>query len=423
MDSGEISQLVVLVCLLGLSAFFSSAETALVTISRLRIRTLVEEGVKNADKLQKIADNSGKMLSAILIGNNIVNLSASALTTLLAQKWFNNYAVSVATGVLTVFILIFGEITPKTLATVNAEKMALMYAPIVLALMTVLTPVIFVINKLAGLVIRLFGADPNKKATLITETELRTMVDVSHEEGILETEERKLIKNVFDLGDATAKDIMVPRIDMTAVDVEDSYEELTEVFRRDHYTRFPVYEGETDNIIGILNMKDLLLYDKEKEFHIRDFLRDPLFTYESKHLDDLMAEMKKTGINTSIVLDEYGAAAGLVTLEDILEEIVGDIRDEYDYDEEDQIHSVTQTEYIVSGQTRIADINDELELNLSSDEYESLAGIIMEKLDRIPAPGDEVEFDDCILKVLAVERKRVDKIKITKKHQEMGEKA
>ncbi|MCD8119893.1 MAG: hemolysin family protein [Lachnospiraceae bacterium] len=418
MDTSDIVQLCVLVILLALSSFFSSAETALTTVGKVRVRTLVDEGVKNAATLEKVCANSDKMLSAILIGNNIVNLTASALTTMLAQKLFNSYAVSVATGILTILILIFGEITPKRLATAHAEKVSLAYAPIIYALMWLMTPFIYIINAMANGAMRLMGWRPDQQKKTLTESDLRTIVDVSHEEGIIETEEKKLIKNVFDLGDAQAKDIMIPRIDMTVLDVESAYEEILEVFERDKYTRFPVYEDQPDNIIGILNVKDLLLYDKTTEFSARDFLREPNFTYEYKHLDDLLLEMKQGMFSCCIVLDEYGIPAGLITLEDILEEIVGDIRDEYDSDEEDIISPVNPNEYIVSGQARIDDINDELNLNLVSEEYESLAGIVMEVLDKLPEVGDRVELKNCSLEVLALDKKRVDKILIRKNEDE-----
>lgn len=418
MDTSDIVQLCILICLLALSSFFSSAETALTTVGKVRVRTLVDEGAKNAATLEKICAKSDKMLSAILIGNNIVNLTASALTTLLAQDLFNNYAVSVATGILTILILIFGEIAPKRLATAHAERMSLAYAPVIYAWMCLMTPFIYVINAMANGVMLLMGWRPDQKQKTLTENDLRTIVDVSHEEGIIESEEKKLINNVFDLGDAQAKDIMIPRIDMTLLDVNATFEETLEVFERDKYTRFPVYEDQPDNIIGILNVKDLLLYDRQTEFHIRDYLRDPNFTYEYKHLDDLLREMKQGAYSCCIVLDEYGVPAGLITLEDILEEIVGDIRDEYDSDEEDIISPVNQNEYIVSGQARIDDINEELNLNLASEEYESLAGIMMEVLDKLPAVGDRVEIENCSFEVLALEKKRVDKIRIVKKDED-----
>ena len=258
MGSDDIGQLFVLLFLLLLSAFFSSAETAFTTVNRIRMRTLMEEGNKKAKKVLKITDNSGKMLGAILIGNNIVNLSASSIATALALRLFGSMGAGIATGVLTLLILIFGEISPKTLATIHADSIALFYADLIYLLMKVLTPLIFITNSLAILFLRILGIKPQNKESQMTEEEFRTIVDVGHENGIIETEERKMINNVFDFGDAQVKDIMVPRIDMTVVDIHTSYHELIHIFRQDKFTRIPVYEDSTDNVVGILNIKELL---------------------------------------------------------------------------------------------------------------------------------------------------------------------
>ena len=344
MESSDAIQLLIILVLVALSAFFSSSETALTTVNKIRIRTLADAGDSRAAMVLKVTGNPGKMLSAILIGNNIVNMYASSLTTLLSSKLFGNEMVGAATGVITFLILIFGEITPKTSATLSSEKMSLRCAGVIFVLMVLFTPFIFVINKLSLLVLKLVGVDPNKKAESITEDELRTIVEVSHEEGVIETEEKKMINNVFDFGDSVAKDVMVPRIDMAFVDVNASYEEVIEIFRQEKYTRFPVYEETTDNVIGILNVKDILLAGEREQFSVRDYLRAPYYTYEFKKVSELMVEMKKANVNIIIVLDEYGATAGLITLEDMLEEIVGDIRDEYDEDEENELVEIAANE-------------------------------------------------------------------------------
>ena len=330
MDSGDTFQLLILIVLLMLSAFFSSSETALTTVNKIRLRSLADSGNKRAALVLDVTENhTSKMLSAILIGNNIVNLSASSLATTLAYA-FGGYMVSIATAVLTVAILVFGEITPKNYATLNAEKIALRYIRIIKFFMTVMTPVIFIINLFSRGIMLLLRVDPNSGKQGMTEDELRTIVDVSHENGVIESGEKELIYNVFDLGDAKAKDIMVPRVHVTFANVENTYEELIDIFREDKFTRLPVYEETQDNIVGIINMKDLLLYDRNAPFNIRDIMREPHFTYEYKSISDLLVEMRASTFNIAIVLDEYGEMAGLITLEDILEEIVGEIHDEYD---------------------------------------------------------------------------------------------
>ena len=410
MDSSDYIQLLILILLIGLSAFFSSAETALTTVNKIRIRNLAEAGDKSAVTLTKVLEDQGKMLSAILVGNNVVNLTASSMSTTLALNIWSNKAVGVATGVLTLVILVFGEISPKTISTLYSEKISLKYAKFIYLFMTVMTPVIYAVNVLSSGFLRLVHVDPNRKQEAITEDELRTIVEVSHEEGVIESEEKKIINNVFDFGDSVAKDIMVPRIDMAMVEVDATYDELIDIFREEKYTRMPVYEETTDNVIGIINMKDVLLIDRNEEFHIRDLLREPLYTYEYKNTAELMVEMRQTSNNMIIVLDEYGATAGMITLEDLLEEIVGEIRDEYDEDEEQELVKVGPGEYVVEGSMKLDDLNDQLELELESEDYDSIGGLIIGQLDRLPEEGESVVCDGIRLVVDRLDKNRIDRV-------------
>ena len=412
MDSGDSIQLLILLFLLALSGFFSSSETALTTVNKIRMRTLADAGDGRALFVLKVIGNPSKMLSAILIGNNIVNLYASSLSTMLATKLWGNEAVGLATGVLTLLILVFGEITPKTLSTISAETIALRFARIIYMLMVVLTPVIAVVNQLSFMVLRLLRVDPNKKAEGITEDELRTIVAVSHEEGVIESEEKKMINNVFDFGDSVAKDIMVPRIDMSFVDVNAAYPELMDQFREEKYTRFPVFEETTDNVIGVINIKDIFLGGDVEDFSVRKFLRQPLYTYEFKKVSELMMEMRKTDVNIVIVLDEYGATAGLITLEDMLEEIVGEIRDEYDGDEEELVRELGECEYVVEGSMKLDDLHDRLGLSLESEDYDSIGGLVIGYLDHLPEEGEDVTIGNVRLVVEHVEKNRIDKIHV-----------
>ena len=410
MDSGQALQIFIVLGLLALSAFFSSSETAMMAVNKIRIRNLADAGLSSAQTLMKVLDNQPKMLSAILIGNNIVNISASSLSTIVVTRAFGDMYVGVGTGILTLLVLIFGEITPKTSATLYSETMALRFAKPIYMIMQVLTPVIFIVDKLSQGVLRLLHVDPNKKQDAITEDELRTIVEVSHEEGVIESDEKKMIYNVFDFGDSVAKDIMVPRIDMTFIDVNATFSEVIEVFREVKYTRYPVYEETTDNVIGIINIKDLLLTENQKKFCIRDYLREPLYTYEFKKTAELMVELRKTQNNIAIVLDEYGATAGLITLEDMLEEIVGEIRDEYDEDEEDLIRRIGPREYVVEAAMKLDDLNDQLGLDLESEDYDSIGGFIIGLLDHLPEEGEEVTHRNLRLVVDKVDRNRIDKI-------------
>ena len=412
MDPSAAIQCIVLFVLLLLSAFFSSAETSLTTVNKIRIRSLAEDGNKRAKVVLEITEDSGKLLSAILIGNNIVNLSASSLTTAIAIAVGAGPAVAIATGLLTAAILIFGEITPKTVATLHAETLSLIYAYPIRFIMWIITPISLVINAVSRVIFLILRIDPNAKPGAMTEDELRTIVDVSHESGVIEEEEREMIYNVFDLGDAKAKDVMVPRVNVTFADVESSYDELIDIFREDKFTRLPVYEETTDNVVGTINMKDLLLYDNTKDFHVRDILREAYFTYEHKNISELLVEMRESSYNIAIVLDEYGETAGLITLEDILEEIVGEIHDEYDVNEEENIFKqINENEFIIEGSMSLDDLDDRLKLYLESEDYDSLGGFIIENLDRVPDIGDELTTEKGIrLVVESMDKNRIEKV-------------
>ena len=413
MDSGDIPQLIFLLILLALSAFFSSAETALTTVNRIHMRTLADADNKKAKMVLKITKDSAKMLSAILIGNNIVNLSASSIATTLAISMFGNYGAGIATGIITFLILIFGEVSPKTLSTIKADSISMKIAGIINVLMIVLTPVIFLINKLSLGVLFLFGVKASDGNRVMTEEELRTIVDVGQETGVIEDEERAMIHNVFDFGDAEAKEVMIPRIDMTFVHIDADYNEVLKIYKQDMFTRLPVYEESTDNVVGIINMKDLLLIENTDNFSIRDIMREPYFTYEHKNTSDLFLEMKKSSISLAIVLDEYGVTAGLITLEDLIEEIVGEIRDEYDTDEIDDITRLSDREYLVLGSANLEDVSDELNLHLESDDYDTIGGYCLEKLDHLPERNEIIiTDDDVLLRIEAVDKNRIEKVYI-----------
>lgn len=411
MSSTSIAQLAFLILLLALSAFFSSAETAFTTASRIRMRTLAESGDKRAERVLTITDDMHKMLSAILIGNNIVNLSSSSIATSLAIRLFGSVGAGIATGILTLLILIFGEISPKTLATVHADKIALTYSSIIYGLMWVLTPVIFIINQLSMGFLKLIRVNPNTEQAAMTEEEFKTIVDVGHETGVLENSERDMINNMFDFGDSQAKEVMIPRIDMTFAKLDCTYDELIDIFREDKFTRLPVYEDNTDNVIGIINMKDLLLCEDKVHFHVCDLIREPYFTYEHKNTAELFLEMQRNSINIAIVLDEYGVTAGMITMEDLLEEIVGEIRDEYDADEEDPLIKINDREYYIQGSMNLEDLCDELDLPFSSEDYETVGGYLIGLLDHLPEKNEIIITDeDILLQVEKMDKNRIERI-------------
>lgn len=413
MDVHLLIKLIILLILLCLSAFFSSAETALTTVNKIKLKTMADDGDKKAANALKVVSRPKKMLSAILIGNNIVNLSASSLATTIAIQIFGSVGAGIATGILTLLILIFGEITPKSIATNNSTKLSLRFAPAISGLMLVLTPVIYIVNTLASVFIKLFGIDPDFKDDTITEEEIRTMVDVSHEKGAIEGDERTMIHKVFDFSDACAKEVMIPRIDMTMVDADISYEDLISVFKEEMFTRIPVCEPDTENIIGIVNMKDFLGLVPTENFSVRNYIRDVYFTFEMKNVSDLFDEMREEGTTVSIVLDEYGDLSGMITMEDLLEEIVGEIRDEYDEDEEDPIIKLNEREYQVLGSMNLEDLCNIIPLGFTSEDYDTIGGYIVGAFDHFPTAGETyVSENGAIVRVLAVDKKRITKLRI-----------
>lgn len=411
--TGHIIQLIVLVILLALSAFFSSSETALTSVNLIKIRNLADSNDKRAATVLKVTADKPKMLSAILIGNNIVNISASSLATTLAISILGNLGAGIATGVLTLLVLIFGEITPKTMATHKSLEMSLKVAPIIQSLMVILTPVIFIINVLANVVLYLLGVRKETSEETITEEEIRTIVDVSHESGEIEGDERELIHNVFDFSDACAKEVMIPRIDMTMIDVDWSIEQVASEYQKYKYTRVPVYENDSDNIIGFINMKDLLFINPENGFNARDYIREVYFTYEQKNISDLFDEMRENSMSLAIVLDEYGSLSGMITLEDLLEELVGEIRDEYDGDEEDPFVQINERTYRVLGSMNLDDLCNLLPLDFKSDDYDTIGGYLTGLFDHFPNAGETyVSGDGIIIKVDSVEDRRITRLVI-----------
>ncbi len=414
MDTTGVIQLVTILVLVGLSAFFSSAETAFTTVNRVRMKALADEGNSRASAVLTVLDHYSKMLSTILIGNNIVNLTASSLTTILASKVFGSYAVGIATGILTLTILIFGEIIPKNTAMIYSDKISLIYAKIILFLMKIFTPVVFIIDRLSMGISRLLHIDMSKKGSVMTENELKTYVDVSHEDGVIESEEREIIYNIFDFSDAVAKDIMIPRIDMVSIGLDMGYEEVLNIFKEYMYTRLPVYENDKDNIVGLINIKDFILLSDKEHFQVKDILREAYYTYEYKKTADLMIEMREITANVAFVLNEYGATVGMITLEDLLEEIVGEIRDEYDADEEELIQQIDGHTYLVEGGMKLDDINAALDISLHSEDYDSIGGLIIEHLDRLPEADETIITEDGItLQVKEINQNRIKKVSMT----------
>lgn len=416
LETSDVAQLIIIIVLIFLSGFFSSAETAFSTLNRVRMRNLEEEGSKKAARVNKILESYSKMLSAILIGNNIVNLTASSLTTAFVIGVCGNAYIGIGTGILTIVVLLGGEIIPKTWANLNSEKLALAYSSVIYALMKVMTPVIFIVDLLSNGILKLLHVDPNKKMDTITESELKTYVDVSHEDGQIESDEREMIYNIFEFSDTCVKDIMIPRTNMVTVNADESVNDLIKVFHESMYTRIPVYQEDKDSMIGFVNIKDLFIarISGQKNITLKSLLREAYYTYEYKKNADLLLEMREKSMNVAFVLNEYGSTVGMVTLEDLLEELVGEIRDEYDEDEKELIQKIDDRSYLIEGSMNLSDINDNIGTSLNSDDYDSIGGIIIGQLDRLPEDNESVVLaDGTTLQVKGIDQNRILHVLLT----------
>ncbi len=412
LDPSYTWEIVTLIILLMLSAFFSMSETALMSINKIRLRHMVEEGVPEAKLVEKLTEDPNKLLGAILIGNNIANIAASGLATVLATNIFGSGGVGIATGVMTILVLIFGEITPKSIAKQRSDSVALKVSKPIKLIVIIFKPFVYMFTAISSFFIKILGGDPKATEPFITEEELKTMVDVSEEEGVLENVEKEMIFNVFDFADLQVKDVMVQRVDVTALDSESTYEDVLKIIKEEQFSRIPVYNQTIDDVIGILNVKDLLMLENPREnFKMTKYIREPFYTFEFKRIVELFKEMKKERNHIAVVLDEYGGTVGIITIEDLIEEIVGDIEDEYD-DANTSIEVIKENEYIVDGSVRLHDIGDLIGTDMESDEFDSVGGLIIGELGRMPEEKEEIECDNMKFIVENIDKNRIKKVRI-----------
>ncbi|MEG2290363.1 MAG: hemolysin family protein [Clostridium sp.] len=411
MDSILYIQIAVLIVLILSSSFFSASETSLMSISKIRVRHMVDEKVKGATDIKALIDEPSNLLASILVGNNIVNIAASSLATVVAIDLVGSKGVAASTIVMTIIVLIFGEIIPKTLASQNSEKVSLMVAGPILIMGKIFKPLIIIATKISNFFIKAFGGNIESNKPFITEDELKTIVDVSEEEGILKLEEKEMIHNVFQFGDLYVKDVMVQRVDITALDIEDSLDWVLSIAKEEGFSRMPVYVDTIDNIVGILNIKDILFIEDTSDFTLQNYMRGITYTYEFRKATELFKDMNKQRQHMVIVLDEYGGTVGIVTIEDLIEEIVGDISDEDD-DIDPEIYVVKEDEYIVDGSVRIEDINDLIGTKIESEEFDSIGGFIIGILDRFPSINEEITYNNYKFIIEAIDRNRIKKIRI-----------
>ncbi|HBL06911.1 MAG TPA: hemolysin [Clostridium sp.] len=404
-------QIIGLIILIILSSLFSASETALMSISKIRVRHMVEENIKGSNRVKELTDNPSSLLASILVGNNVVNIASSSLATVLAINLIGSRGVAISTIIRTIVVLIFGEITPKTLASQNSEQISLRVANPIFIVSKMLKPVVIITTTISKFFIKLLGGKSDSNKPFITEDELKTMVDVSEEEGILKSEEKDMIHNVFQFGDLYAKDVMVQRVDIIALDIEESLDKIISVIKEEGFSRIPIYSNTIDNIVGILNVKDIIFMEDTKGFSLKNYMREITYTYEFRKVTELFKDMNPNRQHMVVVLDEYGGTVGIVTIEDLIEEIVGDISDEYD-DEEPEIYVVKEDEYIVEGSVRIEDINELIGTKIESEEFDSIGGFIIGVLGRFPNISEEIIYSNYRFIIEDIDRNRIKKIRI-----------
>ena len=418
MDTDSSILYVVIAVLIALSAIFSSAETAFMSTNRIRLRNLHEDGEKRAGLVLDMLEKQNKLISSLLVGNNIVNISASAIATKLATDIFNDAGVGIATGVMTLLVLVFGEVIPKNLAAAHAESWAMMIAPFIRMISIVLTPLVFLLTKLSDVVVR-FSKKDNDDVPTITEDEFRLLVDVGQEEGVFDESESEMINSIMEFDEIVVKEIMVPRIDIVGLDGEDNINEALRLIIDGGHSRIPVYEDSIDNIIGILYAKDIFshMHEDFDQLKVKSLIRDAYYIPETKKVDDLLDELRMKKVHMAIILDEYGGTSGLVTIEDLLEEIIGDIQDEYDV-EEDLIVMHSDTVLVADARTPIHDVEEAFDVELDEEilddsEADTIGGIAFEHLGGIPEKGDEVTVDRFHIRVVEVQGRRIAKVEVT----------
>lgn len=408
LDTPGPSMYILLILLVAASAFFSGSETAISSFNRIRMRNRADNGDRRAALALKIAEDYDKTISTILIGNNIVNMASASIATIMAVALVGErLGPSISTIVMTLLVLIFGEILPKSFAKDHAEVIAIQVAGIISFLRGLFSPLVWFFVQLKKL---FFGRNSGDAQPSVTEDELKTIIDTVEEEGVLDSQETEIIQSAIEFDDITVQEILVPRVDIMAVDVNDPVDEIVTAVLNSSYTRIPVYENDIDHIIGMLHTRDLLVcLAKKQTINIRSMCRELPFVYRTKHINDLLAEFRRKKQHMAIVTDDYGGTLGLVTLEDVLEELVGEIFDELDDIEELPIQKLNDTLYRVAGEVNIDDLFDTLGVHFKDFEsdYSSVAGWALECLEHIPEPGETFDFPPLHVTVEKVEDKRI----------------
>jgi len=410
MEEGSYWQVLVLVLSFVISSLYTMCEASFIALGKLRLRSMQEAGVPGADIAAKVKADTDKFLTAMLIGSNLFYITATSMAAVIAQNIFQDFGIAIAAAIMTFVTLIFGDITPKSLAVRHSEKLSLKLAPFALLSLYVYGPVIPIISGITRRLVLLVGGE-DVNTPLVTESEFKIMVEVGHEAGVLVEEEKTMIENVFEFGNTCAEDVMIPRTDIAACRFDAPYEDFYKAFVEEGYSRMPIYEESIDHIVGILNFRDFILADRE-DFDIKKLIREPFFTYESKPTAALLAIMREQRLSVAVVLDEYGGTSGLLTRNDIVEEIMGYIGDEYDEDEEEEITVISEGHYRVLGQTLLEDVSDAIGVILESEDFETIGGFCIGIFGEIPEEGETTRYENLEFIVEAMDKNRIEKLKI-----------
>lgn len=414
----------ILICLV-LSAYFSASETALTSLSELKVKHMIQDLGENGKKLELWLLHPNKVLYTLLIGNNVVNILSSVLAADWAYKVFKNSSIALVTGVMTILIIFFGEIIPKTFAKYNAEKFSLFTMNILKIFFILFYPFSYTINIIVKFLIVLFGGKLEHDGPKITEDELEFLISIGEKEGVLENQKKEMLHNIFEISETYVKEVMVPLNDVTMIEINTPLNEIINIIAKTEYSRIPVYEDNLDNVTGILYSKDIIKFINKglEGLNIKNILKKPYFVPSTKRIDDLLREFQINRIHLALVVDEYGSIAGLVTLEDILEEIVGEIRDEYDKEEEEDIKQINENEYIITGRLNIDDFCEifGVEKKPAMDEYETVSGLIYDIADKIPEVGEEYIYDGYKLIIVEKDGRKLKKIKLIRLQEEETE--
>lgn len=412
MSDDLLWRLLALPALLVLSGFFSGSETALLSLDKLRVRLLQQQGRRGADKLAKLLDNPDRLLSGILVGNNLINIAASVIATGLFIGYFGEQGEWLTVIILTPILLIFAEVCPKTYAAQYPEKMSFFVLNPIRLVIWLLAPVIYVVSTLSRLLTSFFRGE-DAEGLSVSEDEIRAIIEVGEESGVVAADQRRMLHGIFDLSETRVRDVMIPRTEVVGIDISASFQEVLDLIRSDNHSRFPVFSDSLDSVVGVVHSKEVFDYiDRTEDFSLRDLCRKPYFVPESKRIAVLLQSFRQQHQHLAMVVDEYGGVEGIVTLEDVVEEIVGEIHDEYDIEEID-FRQLAPGRFLVDGAVSLRTVNRHFGLDLPEDHVTTLAGYLLRIMGKIPSEGESFEENGVIFRVKRMEDRRIEEVEMT----------